>query len=61
MKCTVILIGMIVLGWAGEAFDVARIGAHVETELYEATAARVEPSVYTTNVASHGVSWNSMT
>jgi hypothetical protein len=58
-KCTIILVAMIVLGWAGEAFDFARISPHVETDLYEATAARVEPSVYTTNVASHSVSWNS--
>jgi hypothetical protein len=59
MKCAVILVGMIVVGWAGEAFDIARVWPHVETELYEARAARVERSVYTTNVASHSVSWNS--
>jgi hypothetical protein len=59
MQCAVILVAMIVFNWAGEAFDVARIGPHVETDLYAATTVRVEPSVYTTNVSSGSVSWNS--
>ncbi len=59
VKCAVILIGMILVGWTGGAFDMVRIWPHLETEIYEAAAARVEPPVYTTNVASYSVSWDS--